>query len=66
MVGTVLFAFKKRIVHRQPNCRTSKPAKLPIAGFQKLSVQLQDICHPIGAKDLNSPVFKVFSKFKCF
>jgi hypothetical protein len=30
--------------------------ELALAGFQKLSVQHQEICYPIGAKDLNLPV----------
>jgi hypothetical protein len=64
VVGAVLPAFKTRIVHRQTICRISNLARLPIAGFQKLSVQLGDICHPIGAKDLNYPVLKAFSKLK--
>jgi hypothetical protein len=38
-----------------------KIGKLALAGFQKLSAQLQDICYPIGAKDLNLPVLKSFS-----
>ncbi len=29
-------------------------ACLALAGFQKLSVQLREICYPIGAKDLSS------------
>jgi hypothetical protein len=31
---------------------------MALAGFQKLSAQLREIFYPIGAKDLNSPVFK--------
>jgi hypothetical protein len=33
---------------------------MALAGFQKLSAQLREICYPIGAKDLNSPVLKSF------
>jgi hypothetical protein len=66
LVVAVLRAFQKRNVYRQPICRISKPARLPFAGFQKLSVQLQEIGHPIGAKDFNSPVLKIFSNFKSF
>jgi hypothetical protein len=40
--------------------RLSKPAKTALAGFQKLSAQLREICYSIGAKDLNSPVLKSF------
>jgi hypothetical protein len=32
--------------------------------FQKLSAQLRDICCPIGAKDLNSPVLKRFQQIQ--
>jgi hypothetical protein len=39
-----------------------KTGKIALAGFQKLSAQLREICYPIGAKDLNSPVFKSFSQ----
>jgi hypothetical protein len=38
--------------------------KLALAGFQNLSTQLQEICYPIGAKDLNSPVLKSFLQFQ--
>jgi hypothetical protein len=48
-----------------------KIGQLALASFQnqrpgsgrlkKLSVQLREICYPIGAKDLNSPVLKSFS-----
>ncbi len=64
VVGAVLPAFQKRIVRRQPICQISKPVRLPLAGFQKLSAQLWDICFPIGAKDLNSPVLKRFQKIQ--
>jgi hypothetical protein len=37
-----------------------KTGKMALAGFQKLSAQLQEICYPIGVKDLNSPVLKSF------
>jgi hypothetical protein len=43
VVGAGLPAFQKRIVHRQPICRFSKPARLPLAVFQKLSVQLRNL-----------------------
>jgi hypothetical protein len=32
--------------------------ELALAGFQKLSAQLREICYSIGPKDLNSPVLK--------
>jgi hypothetical protein len=37
-----------------------KTGKMALDGFQKLSAQLREICYPIGAKDLNSPVLKSF------
>jgi hypothetical protein len=43
-----------------------KIGELALAGFQKLSAQLREICYPIGAKDLNSPLLKAFFKFKSF
>ncbi len=39
-------------------------SKLPLAGFQKLLLQLRDICNPIGAKDLNLPVLKSFQQIQ--
>jgi hypothetical protein len=41
-----------------------KTGELALAGFQKLSAQLREICYPIGAKDLNSPVLKSFSQIQ--
>jgi hypothetical protein len=44
-----------------------KTGEMALAGFQKLSVELQEICYPIGAKDLNSPVLKkLFANSKGF
>jgi hypothetical protein len=43
-----------------------KISEMALAGFQKLSAQLQEICYPIGAKDLNLPLLKAFRKFKSF
>jgi hypothetical protein len=37
-----------------------KTGEMALAGFQKFSAQLREICYPIGAKDLNSPVLKSF------
>jgi hypothetical protein len=37
-----------------------KIGEMAMAGFQKLLVQLREICYVIGAKDLNSPVLKSF------
>jgi hypothetical protein len=54
----------KAFVHWQPICRISKLLRLSLAGFQKLSVQLGDICDTIGAKDLNSPVLKSFRQIQ--
>jgi hypothetical protein len=36
----------------------------PFACFQKLTVQLREICYPIGAKDLTSLVFKSFQQIQ--
>jgi hypothetical protein len=41
-----------------------KTGKIALASFQQLSVQLREICYPIGAKDLNSPVLKSFSQIQ--
>jgi hypothetical protein len=41
-----------------------KTSKITLASFQKLSAQLCDICRPIGAKDLNSPVSKSFQQIQ--
>jgi hypothetical protein len=41
-----------------------KTSEMALAGFQKLSAQLREICYPIGAKDLNLPVLKSFSQIK--
>jgi hypothetical protein len=41
-----------------------KTSKMALAGFQKLSAQLREICCPIGAMDLNSPVLKSFSQIQ--
>jgi hypothetical protein len=35
VVGAVMPAFQKRIVHQQPKCQISKPVRLPLAGFQR-------------------------------
>jgi hypothetical protein len=37
---------------------------LDLAGFQKLSVQLKEICNPRGAKNLDWPAFKSIVKIK--
>jgi hypothetical protein len=41
-----------------------KIGKLALAGFQKLSAQLREICYPKGAKDLKSPFLKSFSQIQ--
>jgi hypothetical protein len=41
-----------------------KTGELALAGFQKLSAQLREICYPIGAKYLNLPVLKNFSQIQ--
>jgi hypothetical protein len=41
-----------------------KTGEIALAGFQKLSTQLREICYPVGAKDLNSPVLKSFSQIQ--
>jgi hypothetical protein len=45
-MGAVLPTFQKIIVHQQPICQISKPARLPLTS------------HPTGAKDLNLLVLK--------
>jgi hypothetical protein len=54
-------AFQKRIVHRQPICQVSKPARLPLAGSEKLLEKLREICHPTGAKGFELASFKKLS-----
>jgi hypothetical protein len=39
-----------------------KTDEMALAGFQKLSAQLREVCYPIGAKDLNSPFLRRFSQ----
>jgi hypothetical protein len=56
------------------SCRHSKSAswlwpafktgEMALAGFQKLSAQLREICHPRVAKYLNSPILKSFSQIQ--
>jgi hypothetical protein len=41
-----------------------KIGKSGLAGFQKFSAQLPEICYSIGAKILNSPVLKSFSQIQ--
>jgi hypothetical protein len=41
-----------------------KTGEMALAGFQKLSAHLREICYPIKAKDLNSPVLKSFSQIQ--
>jgi hypothetical protein len=41
-----------------------KIGELALPGFQKLSAQLREICFLMGAKDLNSPVFRSFSQIQ--
>jgi hypothetical protein len=41
-----------------------KTCEMALAGFEELSAQLREICDPIGAKDLNSPVLKSFSQIQ--
>jgi hypothetical protein len=60
MVRAVLPFSQKIIVNRKPICWHSKPARLPLANYQKLSFWLRKICYPIGAKDLTSPVLISF------
>jgi hypothetical protein len=38
----------------------------PLAGFQKLTMQLREIFYPIGAKDWTSLVLKSFLKIQKF
>jgi hypothetical protein len=37
---------------------------LALAGSQKLLAQLQEICYPVGAKDLSLPVLKSYSQIQ--
>jgi hypothetical protein len=41
-----------------------KTGEIALAGIQKLSAQLREICYQIGAKDLNLLVFKSFSQIQ--
>jgi hypothetical protein len=61
-VGIVLPAFQKKRIKMKTYFLVSKPARLKFAGFQKLLVQLREICNPIGAKDLNLPILKSFQQ----
>jgi hypothetical protein len=56
VAGAGLPTFQKRIVELGKYLADLKTAELALACFQKLSEQLQEICYPIGAKDLNLPV----------
>jgi hypothetical protein len=64
VVDIMLPAFQKRIVHQKPIMWISKSTRLDLAGFQKLSVQLKEICNPRGAKNLDWPAFKSIVKIK--
>jgi hypothetical protein len=63
LAGTALPAFLKRIVQLE-TYGGLKTRELALAGFQKLSEQLQEICCPIGANDLKSPVLKSFKQIQ--
>jgi hypothetical protein len=54
VAGTGLPAFQTRKVLRKYIWPVQKPPKLAVASFQKLTVQLLEICYPRGAKDLKS------------
>jgi hypothetical protein len=60
VVGAVLSALKKRTGYSNL-LLDFIPIRLPLAGFRKLLVRLQEICHPKGAKDFNLPVFQKLS-----
>jgi hypothetical protein len=62
VVDIMLPAFQKRFVHQKPIMWISKPTRLDLAGFQKLSVQLKEICNPRGANNLDVPAFKSIVK----
>jgi hypothetical protein len=62
VAGAALPAFQERIVLLEICKADFKTSELALTGCQKISVQLREICHPIGAKDLNSPVLKSFSQ----
>jgi hypothetical protein len=65
VVGAELLAFQKRIVHWQPICRNSKLARLPLAVFQKRSVQLRNLSSN-RSKGFEHTSFEKLSKFKSF
>ncbi len=54
------------IFHQQPICRIQNQQELPLGSFQKLSVQIREICLPKGVKDWIRPFWKAFSKYKSF
>jgi hypothetical protein len=54
-------AFENRVDRLWP---AFKIGELALAGFHKLSAQLREICYPVGAKDLNSPILKSFSQIQ--
>ncbi len=49
VAGAALPAFQKRIVESEKYLAVFKIVKLALAVFEKLSAQLPEICHPIGA-----------------
>jgi hypothetical protein len=56
MVGAKAAGFQKRIVHQKHIWQ----ARVGLAEFQKLSVQLRETCHPMGAKNWSTLVSKSF------
>jgi hypothetical protein len=58
VVGAVLPDLQKRIVHRKRIWWfLKKSVRLALAGFLKLSVQLQEICYLIETKGVDLPAF---------
>jgi hypothetical protein len=63
-VGSVLPTFPKIIFSLAtylPDLKRDCPL---LAGFQKLFLQLHEICHPVEAKDFNSLVLKNFQQIQ--
>jgi hypothetical protein len=58
--------FKRELFIGNKSGGFENPAKLALVGFQKHLVQRLEICYPMRAKDLNSPVLKSFQQFKSF
>ncbi len=58
-----LLAFQKKLVHRYYIWR-NKSADVGPGRFQKLLVQVWEICYPIEEKELKSPLSNSFEHIK--